>query len=83
MQIAPDVLSRILHEREEQREKWGDYSDHEDSYWLGILMEEVGEVAKEITEGAGPEAVRRELVQVAAVTIAWLESRDCSYGGAE
>ena len=37
---------------------------------LTILIEEVGEVAEDILEGKDPGA---ELVQVAAVAVAWLE----------
>ena len=49
-----------------------------DKEWLPILVEEVGEVAHELTYDAGFEYVnlREELVQVAAMACAWIESID-------
>lgn len=50
-----------------------------DGEWLPILMEEVGEVAHELTYDAGPGAlarIRKELVQVAAMACAWIEAID-------
>jgi len=56
--------------------------------WLPILMEEIGEVAHELTYDIQPNPgeldglpgvksrLRRELVQVAAMAIAWIESID-------
>jgi chromosome segregation ATPase len=64
--------SEIGAERKRQDEKWGQ-QNHEDPYWLGILVEEVGELAKEIIEGNHALSRRRELVQVAAVAVAWIE----------
>ena len=48
---------------------------------LAVLAEEFGEVSHEVTEGmmdsAYPNAeLRKELVQVAAVTIAWIAALD-------
>ncbi len=40
---------------------------------LAVLLEEVGEVARNVLEKESP---RDELVQVAAVTVAWLEGLD-------
>lgn len=70
------AFAAIDAERERQIRKWGDQ-------WapgviapptkLVILTEEVGEVAKEILEGTEAD-LRKELVQVAAVAVAWLES---------
>ncbi len=69
-------LQKIYRERMRQDEKWGGPQDHEDSAWLAILMEEVGEVAHDIqgVRGCTPCAMAEvELMQVAAVCIAWLE----------
>lgn len=41
---------------------------------LAILVEEVGEVAKALNEGVTIKELRAELVQVAAVAVAWVES---------
>lgn len=79
-------LCAIREERRRQDEKWGQ-QDHTDLGWLAILMEEVGEAAEAIchkdvdpvTEPdpmSDPEgALEREVVQCAAVCVAWLESR--------
>lgn len=48
-----------------------------DAYRLGVLVEEVGEVAKEVHEGSAATVDEHrlydELVQVAAVATAWAE----------
>lgn len=41
---------------------------------LSVLMEEVGEVAREINEGPNLDRLKKELIQVAAVAVAWAES---------
>lgn len=41
-----------------------------------VLGEEVGEVAREVTERLGRENMRTELVQIAAVCMAWIEGLD-------
>ena len=41
---------------------------------LAILMEEVGEVARAINDRQSRDELRAELVQVAAVAVAWLEA---------
>lgn len=70
------VLDLIRTERMRQEKRWGE-QNHSDLYWLGILMEEVGEVARAIIEGYGWEKDRdKELIQVAAVAVAWMEAID-------
>ena len=70
------VLDLIRTERMRQEKLWGE-QNHPDLYWLGILMEEVGEVAKAVIEGWAWEKDRdKELVQVAAVAVAWKEAID-------
>jgi NTP pyrophosphatase (non-canonical NTP hydrolase) len=66
-----DPLQRVLEERARQDRKWGE-QNHRDLRWLPILTEESGEVSKAINEEK-PDQVEKELVQVAAVAIAWLE----------
>jgi len=68
-----DPLQDIMEERARQDRKWGE-QNHHDLYWLGILTEEVGEAAKSIIENAQQNA-ETELVQCAAVLVAWLECR--------
>ena len=67
------ALDMIEYERSQQDFKFGT-GDNSNERWLVILMEEVGEVAKAMLEGSGPD-VLEELVQVAAVALAWLEHR--------
>lgn len=49
-----------------------------------ILVEEVGEVAKALNEGATREELRDELIQVAAMAAAWAEAitREAASGSA-
>lgn len=48
----------------------------EDPYdGLAVLMEEVGEVARALNDGEGDERLEEELIDVAQVVVAWLESR--------
>jgi hypothetical protein len=71
--LAPiDPYKAIEAERERQDKKWGP-QNHDDLYWLGILMEEVGEVAQHVIEDRDPYN-NQELVEVAAVAVAWLEA---------
>lgn len=69
----------VARERQRQNEKWG-LQHHAPEWWLTILAEEVGELAKEIVElkfGEGdPSRMKDELVQVAAVALAWLADHD-------
>lgn len=67
------VFDLIHKERVRQDAKWGPKNRliiGDDSERHLILSEEVGEVAKAILEGDDVEA---ELIQVAAVAVAWLE----------
>ena len=66
-------LLAVSAERIRQDKKWGE-QNHSDLYWLGILMEEVGEVAKALIENK-PDEAQNELVQVAAVAVSWLECK--------
>lgn len=74
----PAINTRAVHntctERERQNQLWGQ-QNHNAAMWHVILMEEVGEAAKEIWENE-PEKYREEMVQVAAVAIAAIESFD-------
>lgn len=68
------ILNQILIERGRQDEKWG-IQNHEPAYWALILGEEVGEVSRAILE-KDPANYREELIQVAAVCVAAVESFD-------
>lgn len=73
------VLEEVGFERAAQNAKWGE-QNHDDFIWSAILGEEVGEVCKAALHDrfGGEEAggQREELLQVAAVAIAWVECID-------
>lgn len=78
-EIQDKIFEYIADERIRQYEKWGPQY-HQDNTWVMILMEEVGEVAKSIVDrvnNADSKAhladMKKEIVQVAAVAVAWLE----------
>lgn len=68
------ALSNVLYERKCQDEKWGE-QNHVPLKWLAILLEEIGEASKDLLEN---ELIkyRDEMVQVAAVALAAVESFD-------
>lgn len=70
-------LDEILDERNRQDAKWGG-SAHDDEHspweWYGILASEMNEVHQSLTIQG--DNTREELVQVAAVALAWLQSMD-------
>lgn len=78
----PDIYALIDAERDRQRQKWS--RDHEwgwgdcssprvrDEVRAMVLCEECGEVARAVLD-KNDEDLRTELVQVAAVSVAWLE----------
>lgn len=80
------VFQDIGKERARQDAKWGWDPDDGTSIMSGpnihakvsVLLEEVGEVAHAVLEGDDAN-LEDELIQVAAVAVAWLESRS-EYG---
>lgn len=85
------ILRQVYAERERQVALWGD-QHHSPARWLAILAEEFGEVAGDATKlefGQGDELpadrealLMAELVQVAAVAVAWLEDIHTAVPGA-
>ncbi len=69
------ALEDVAAERTRQEEVWGDQRDRDFRTWLAILVEEVGETAQAILQ-RDPTALRREIVQVAAVAVAMIEAYD-------
>lgn len=73
------VLNDIMQERARQDEKWGE-QNHKPPVWLTILMEEVGEASQAVLHekfgGHAAENLREEMVQVAAVAVAFIEYLD-------
>jgi len=88
-QIAVRALNDVSKERGRQLTKFG-VQDHPIADWFLILQEEVGEAAREACEhvfrGRFPEhyaddperlhRLRKELIEVAAVAVAMVESLD-------
>jgi NTP pyrophosphatase (non-canonical NTP hydrolase) len=66
------IMERIDTERKRQERMWGQ-QDHSPAVWLSILAEEFGEVAKALNEN-DPSGYKGELIQVAAVAVAMIES---------
>jgi hypothetical protein len=84
------ALASVVQERNRQDEKWGE-QNHDPIFWLGILGEEFGELCEAVNESVftGPHAkrekggyenMRREAVQLAAVTVAFVEYLDRTFG---
>lgn len=83
MKKQKEIIGKILVERKRQDEKWGS-QNHSPIEWCAILMEEVGEMAKEAHEfhfrgkfykDTGQlERYEKELIQVAALAVSMLES---------
>ena len=69
-----DIVQLILSERNKQDVKWGE-QNHDIYKWLAILGEEVGEVNKAALEDQYDEVID-ELIQIAAVSVAMIESLD-------
>jgi NTP pyrophosphatase (non-canonical NTP hydrolase) len=83
---SPDsdrVLGEVGAERARQDERWGE-QNHAPIAWIAVLGEEFGEAAQaalnltwlERTGFDDRQALRRELIQVAAVAVAAIESLD-------
>lgn len=85
-----NIFKEIKKERERQDQLWGK-QNHEPLLWLSILMEEVGEASKEISDSLTDNNIddtytqrqkerysryREELIQVAAVTVQMIENFD-------
>lgn len=75
--LTAAVLFDVSAERERQDATWNRSPGNwpgSDGEKLAVLVEEVGEVARALLEREGPERLRAELIQVAAVAVAWAET---------
>lgn len=63
---------RFAEWRDEQRDRTDDMALGGQTWWSDVLLEEVFEALSE----DDPDALRKELVQVAAVATAWVEDID-------
>ena len=88
-----EAVAEVIAERHGQNSKWGP-QNHSPLEWMAILVEEVGEAQEEALEHhwegkhypEDPERLQRyraELVQVAAVAVAAIESVTTSSDSAE
>lgn len=76
------IVEDIKLERDRQKSKFGkdQYKEKSDDRCLAILVEEVGEAANELNgQHSGNEPLdytrlRKELIQVATVTMAWIDA---------
>ena len=84
MVIPSHVLNLVEEERKAQDRKWGrKFKGRTDQHWLTILIEELGEVSAEVLQSpkqasnrvGSDDLVEAEIVQCAAVLLAWLEFR--------
>lgn len=69
------LWDEIMRERARQDRKFGCQRKLADVEWLPILVEEVGEVAKAINDRDSAQ-MRKELVEVCASALVWLECID-------
>lgn len=70
------AIHLVIVERRAQDEKWGkEFHGRPDERWLAILAEEFGELAQAFLQENSDEDIERELVQVAAVAVSWLQHR--------
>lgn len=65
------AIELVRGERIRQDAKWGSNRRLPDERWLTILTEEVGEAAKALLDGEANGL--SEVVQIAAVALAWIE----------
>jgi NTP pyrophosphatase (non-canonical NTP hydrolase) len=72
LETRSKILDLIDLERERQDKKWGYNRKLDPDTWFRVLGEEIGEVARAINEHQ-PDELITELVQSAAVIVAWLE----------
>src|SRR5258706_864326 len=72
-------LDDVLDERVRQDRKWGRVPGvwtNDPGIKLAVLTEEVGEVARAVLERSPMDHLKNELIQVAAVAVAWAECID-------
>jgi len=73
MTLTQRALELVEAERLRQNRKWGDQSGKTDPVWLAVLVEECGEAAEAVLD-VDEVVLFGEVVQCAAVAIAWLEA---------
>lgn len=71
--LSPET-AELYGERLKQDEKWGANRIQADETWLRICVEELGEASKAIQDKDEGQ-MRHEVIQAAAVLVAWLEDQ--------
>ena len=67
------IYQLIAEERQRQIDKWGDDRNLDPFVWLAVLSEELGEASQEVLKARSQEDLEKEIIQIAAVAVAWLE----------
>jgi NTP pyrophosphatase (non-canonical NTP hydrolase) len=81
------MLQRVRDERQRQIAKFGDQRQNDNMEWTAILAEEMGEAAKAALDSrpgtrtgyATEDELQNELIQTAAVAIAWAEALEAKF----
>ena len=81
MPLFRKIHEDVDEELKRQLDKWGVQS-HDMHKWNSILVEEVGEFAKDLLED-NIKGARTEIIQVAAVALAIAEAMDAGRSGSE
>jgi len=68
------IVDAILQERQRQDHAWGTPEIRAHDPWPAILGEEFGEVCRATLGNPDAGDLRKELIQVAAVAVAWIEA---------
>lgn len=79
-QSVANIIQAIKIEVARQETIWG-VQNHSPDYWVGILTEEVGEVARAVIERDSVEKICEELIQTAAVCVSFAEFMKTRYKG--
>lgn len=84
----PDLSTRRLritlqidHECNRQDKRWGEERTLSPLLWHAVLSEEEGEVSKAVVAREPLGDLRKELIQVAAVCVQWVDAIDCGRVG--
>lgn len=78
--LIQTIYKEVQEERDRQDAKWGADRVQTGLLWSAILTEEVGEAAQAVLK-QDRENLREELIQIMAVTRAWLEALDGNKDG--
>lgn len=78
--LRDKIINDLLMERVKQDSKWG-IQKHSPETWMTILMEEIGEISKEVVElkfghKFDSSNYRNEMIQACALLIAMIEDYD-------